>query len=287
MSTESPPEVRTVLVGAPGRSPHPGRLDRASSRPEPQTVWLTASDRIDEALQIARTSPTAWLGMPGAEVAVRAVFEILPGSARSARTLIARPQCHVFDAQLCQPGATVAVRFSDASGVYDFQTLVLGARGGVVLLASPVRIGRLSRRAVPRCAVPPERGVVVRLPLTDGTIWETSGVRDLSTYGLRIALPTNVHFPLGRPAAMGLILHAEHGLALQAVARNMSCDDSTGETLYGLELLDASAQAHRAIERFIGRVQQAAVGAIPGGPPPYLGAPTAAPGAGRRFGGLQ
>lgn len=287
MSTENNPEVRTVLVGEPGRPSRPGRPGRDAGRAEPQTVWLTARDRIDEALQIARNSPTAWLGVPGAEVAVRAVFEILAGAPRSARTLVVRPKCHLFDAQLCQPGATVAGRFSDVSGVYDFQTQVIGARGGVVLLAAPVRIGRLSRRAVPRCMVPAERGVVVRLPLTDGTVWETAGVRDLSTDGLRIALPTNVHFPLGRPAALGLILHAEHGLALQAVARNISCDDTTGETLYGLELLDAPPQAHRAIERFIGRVQQAAAGVIPGGPPPYLGAPAAAAGAGRRFGGLQ
>lgn len=195
--------------------------------------------------------------------------DVRPGCGPALRRRQSTPPRHARGGDGGAPGdARVALqaaelRFTDEPGLHRFETQVLARHPFAVPCAWPVAGERRCRRHAARTRVPGGAAYPrVRLPLTDGACWEGADVRDVlregadvrdaSRGGLRLALPPEVMFPLGRPARIELLLGPEQDarLELLGVARNLTCDDATGQMVYGVEFLAPALDAEMALECF-------------------------------------
>jgi hypothetical protein len=215
----------------------------------PSPALLTSPDRIATALAGAHTCESAVLIGPGTIGGVRVRI-----ACRGGQALEARSRAAALPEAWHEAGRPLTGRFADANGVYTFSTVALGGRGPVVLLARPLTLQRQSRRAVPRHRLPPDHGAHLTLPTEDGAGLADVRIVDLSTDGLRLALPPNVLFPLGRMVRLQLGLRADREFEIDAVALNLVGDDVTGALCYGLVFLGAPERFHRAVERFLARL---------------------------------
>jgi hypothetical protein len=214
---------------------------------------IVAADRIVEALCAAMFAPDAVLQFTGAKSAQRVDLEAVTAGTSPVRVLRCTPRDDAFDVFFLRPGQGAELRFTDEPGLHRFETQVLAGHPFAVLCVWPILGERLCRRSAVRTRVPDGAAYPrVRLPLTDGAFWEGRDVRDVSRSGLRLAVPPEVMFPLGRAARLELVLGPEHDarISLLAVARNLTCDDATGQMLYGLEFLAPALDAEMAIECF-------------------------------------
>lgn len=231
-------------------------LIRGRGETGPGTVTrtpITAPDRIVEALCAAMFAPDAVLHFAGAKAPHRVTLEAVTAGPRATRVLRCKPRDGEFDTFFLKPGQAAELRFTDEPGLHRFETQVLAGHPFAVLCAWPVAGERRCRRHAARTRVPGGAAYPrVRLPLTDGACWEGADVRDVSRGGLRLALPPEVMFPLGRPARIELLLGPEQDarLELLGVARNLTCDDATGQMVYGVEFLAPALDAEMALECF-------------------------------------
>lgn len=215
----------------------------------PRTVVLTCRERISSVLRCAAACETSLLRGPEATSGLRVRFELLGPNVFGARSRAADlPEgWHVA-------GRSLTGQFSDESGVYTFDSLVLGGRGATILLARPLALQRSSRRSMPRRRLPPDNGIAVVLPAADGGAIDDGRLVDLSVAGLRLALPADVQLPLGRAVRIRLGLRPDRGVEVVAVARNLAAEESRGVLVYGLEIIRAPEWFHHAVEHALTRI---------------------------------
>jgi hypothetical protein len=251
---------RTVLVAA---APAPERrlVDEHGADPNTRGMsWITGRARIIEILRDAIHARNTQLQIDGSRHTIRIHLDsVRVGATRSLSGAIAlecRPEIGDFVNEPWAVGGGANIWFADATGIYSFRVKIVGGTRTSLMVNQPASVVRYCRRTERRFIVPGGELPRVALPLTDGTWWEGTGVRDLSTGGLRLALPPDVQLPLGRATRLGLGLHPQRFLEMTAVARHMQSDENNGLVLYGLEFVEPSSVARMAIARFTGRLTE-------------------------------
>lgn len=258
----TPQPIRSVLVAAQA-APEKRRVEDGGGDPANRNMsWITGRARVIELLREAIQARNTQLQIDGSRTILRVQLDAVRiGAARSLSGAIAlecRPEYGDFVNEPWSVNGSANIWFADDTGIYSFTVKIVGGTRHSLMVAQPTSIVRFCRREERRFVVPPGELPRVALPLTDGTWWEGTGVRDLSTCGLKLALPADVVLALGRPTRLGLGLHPKRFLELTAVARHLQPEDQTGMVLYGLEFIDPSGVARMAIARFTGRLVEEA-----------------------------
>lgn len=250
--------ARTVLVAA---VPPPARrtVDEKSADPAGRGMsWITGRVRIMEILRDALESRNAQLQLDGAQKTLRVRLDSFRvGAMRSLSGAIAlecRPEAGDWVNEPWTVGGGANIWFADSTGIYSFRVKIIGGSRTSLMVNQPTCVVRYCRRTERRCLVPSGELPRVALPLTDGTWWEGTGVVDLSTGGMRLALPADLQLPLNRATRMGLGLHPQRFLEMTAVARYVETDESGEKRLYGVEFEEPSSVARMAIARFTARL---------------------------------
>lgn len=260
MSDTNPNPTRTVLVAAQA-APERRRVDETGGDPANRGMsWITGRARVIELLRDAINARNAQLQIDGSRHTIRIQLDsVRIGATRSLSGAIAlecRPEIGDFVNEPWSVGGGANIWFADATGIYSFRVKIVGGTRTSLMVNQPACIVRFCRRSERRFIVPVGELPRIALPLADGTWWEGTGVRDLSTGGLRVALPADVHLPLGRATRLGLGLHPQRFLEMVVVARHLQSDDTTGLVLYGMEFVDPSSVARMAISRFTSRLAE-------------------------------
>ena len=260
MSEPTKTPSRTILVAA--AVPVVRRSgEHASADPSNRGMsWITGRPRIIEILRDALDSPNTQLQLDGSKRTIRIRLDsVRIGATRSLSGAIAlecRPEVGDFVQEPWSVGCRATIWFADSTGIYSFQVKVIGGTRVSLMVNQPACVVRYCRRTERRYLVPGGELPRVALPLTDGTWWEGTGVRDLSTSGMRLSLPDDLEFPLGRATRLGLGLHPQRFLELTAVARHVAAEPQGRTILYGLEFEEPSSVARIAISRFTARLTE-------------------------------
>jgi hypothetical protein len=222
-----------------------------------RSTHITATDRVIEALCLGMYADNVEVVFEGLRTGTRVTLAVAPAPvgappAADGRVLKCVPRHGEFDPLFVQGGQALSVRFCGDGGLYALQTQVVLGNPTSLLCTWPTAIDVRCRRVSPRIGFSRNGFPRVHLPVAPGGATETVPVRDLSVGGMRLELPPELLFPLGRSVHMALALGADVPLVpLVGVARNITSDDAAGSMLYGVELLAPPMSAEQAIERFL------------------------------------
>lgn len=222
-----------------------------------RSTHITATDRVIEALCLGMYADNVEVVFEGLRTGVRVTLSVAPAPANAAaggegRVLRCVPRHGEFDGLFAHAGQALCVRFCGDGGLYGVRTQVVMGNPTSLLCTWPTAIDVRCRRASPRIGFSRNGYPRAHLPVSYEDAPEAVPVRDLSVGGMRLELPPELLFPLGRSVHLGLVLgEGQRPLPLVGVARNITSDDAAGSMLYGVELLAPPMAAEQAIERFL------------------------------------
>jgi hypothetical protein len=253
--TDAP--FRMVAVDeAPLRGRGGGGGAAGASAPSGRSTHITATDRVIEALCLGMYADNVEVVFEGLRTGARVTLAVAPAPAGAptgdTRVLRCVPRHGELDPLFVHSGQALAIRFCGDGGLYALQTQVVTGNPTSLLCAWPKAIDVRCRREAPRIGFSRNGFPRAHLPVMPDGGTESVPVRDLSIGGMRLELPPELLFPLGRSVHLALALCANTPpVALVGVARNITSDDAAGSMLYGVELLAPPIAAEQAIERFL------------------------------------